>query len=136
MAADPEEILKFAYELRKQDTEDKYSFNILNGQVRPPALVDMIVANKWDGQAGKMTVDAKDKYSILSGEKFLKYSCNNKEQSLQLSELESEDDLIHKFEFLLTEDGLVVGSAEKALVAIQHGQAEVGQHQLIWGETM
>lgn len=31
LAADPEEILKFAYELRKQDTEDKYSFNFLNG---------------------------------------------------------------------------------------------------------
>ena len=80
MAVDPEEILKFAYELRKQDTEDKYSFNILNGQVRPPALVEMIIANKWDSQAGKMTVDAKDKYSILLHDKFLRHSISSKEQ--------------------------------------------------------
>lgn len=37
---------------------------------------------------------------------------------MQLSELESEDGYSNKFEFHLTEDGLVVGSAERALVAI------------------
>lgn len=134
LAADPEEILKFAYELRKQDVENKYSFNMLNGQVRPPALVEMILANKWDSQEGKMTVDAKDQYSIMSGDKFLKHSSTGKEQSLLLTELESEDGHSSKFDFLLTPEGLVVGSAERALVALQHGQAEGGQHQLIWGE--
>ena len=95
----------------------------------------MILANKWDSQAGKMTVDAKDQYTIMCGDKFLKYSSSDKEQSLQLSELASaEGGYDSKFDFLLTEEGLVVGSNDGALVALQHGQAEGGQHQLIWGE--
>lgn len=35
LAMNPEEILKFAYELRKQDTDDLYSLNILDGQLKP-----------------------------------------------------------------------------------------------------
>ena len=50
MAAEPDEILKFAFHLRKIDTEDKYSYNILNGQLRPPILVDIIMANKWNAK--------------------------------------------------------------------------------------
>lgn len=57
LAADADEILKFAFELRKQDTDDKYSFNLLNGQVRPPVLVDIIMANKWSSSEGKMKVN-------------------------------------------------------------------------------
>lgn len=82
-----------------------------------------------------MTVDAKDQYNIICGDKFLKYASSGKEQQLQLTELQNEEGYSTKFDFLLTKDGLVVGSAERALVALMHGQAEGGQHQLIWGET-
>lgn len=71
MAVDPEEILKFAYELRKQDVQELYSLSFLNGQVRPPVLVEMFLANKWDSEAGKMTVGATDHYEIMSGDKVL-----------------------------------------------------------------
>ena len=33
------EFYKFAYELRKIDQENKYSFEFLNGQVRPHVIV-------------------------------------------------------------------------------------------------
>jgi hypothetical protein len=76
LAADPEQILKFAYELRKQDIEDKYTLTLIDGQVRPPVLVEIILANKWNSEACKMTVDAKDQYAIMSGDKYLRYSSN------------------------------------------------------------
>lgn len=134
LCADPEEIHKFAFELRKQDTGDKYSFDFLNGQVRPPVLIEMILANKWDSQAGKMTVEAKDEYAIMAGDKFLRYSSDDAQRQLQLSELESEAGYQAKFQLLLTQSGLLVGSAERTLVTRQHGLAEGGQQQLTWGE--
>lgn len=118
MAADPEELLKFAYELRKQDVEDKYSVAFLNEQVRPPVMVEMILANKWDSKAGKMTVDAKDQYAIMCGDKFLRYSTGSSQPApMQLSDLDSEVGFGAKFQLLLAPEGLVVGSTEGALVA-------------------
>lgn len=43
-------IFKFAYELRKFDVSDKYSYELLNGQVRPEIFVDIICANKWNNE--------------------------------------------------------------------------------------
>ena len=73
MAAEPDEILKFAFHLRKVDTEDKYSYNILNGQLRPPILVDIIMANKWNAKEGKMIIKEEERYAIMCGEKYLRY---------------------------------------------------------------
>lgn len=42
----------------------------------------MIIANKWDSKAGKMTVDSKDKYCIIAGEKFLRYSSTGDRKSV------------------------------------------------------
>ena len=95
----------------------------------------MILANKWDSKEGKMTVNANDHYTIMCGEKFLNHSSTGKEHKLQLTELESEDGCSNEFEFLLTPRGLVVGAAERALVAVQHGQAEGGQHELLWEQV-
>jgi len=92
LAADPDEILKFAFQLRKQDTEDKYSYHFLNEQLRPPILVDVIMANKWNGKEAKMIINEKDRYAIMCGEKYLRYreKGNNTRQSLQISELSEE----------------------------------------------
>jgi len=35
IARKPRQLINFAYELRKLDTKDKYSFEFLNGQVKP-----------------------------------------------------------------------------------------------------
>lgn len=48
LGIEPDEILKFSFELRKQDVQNKYSVTFLTGNVRPPPLVDMIMSNKWD----------------------------------------------------------------------------------------
>lgn len=117
MAVDPEEILKFAYELRKQDVQELYSLSFLNGQVRPPVLVEMFLANKWDSEAGKMTVEAKDYYEIMSGDKVLCQSAGSEIETVELNECNSIEGLNTKFKLLLAPDGLHVGSAEQRLAA-------------------
>lgn len=95
----------------------------------------MILANKWDSAADKMAVEGKDQYTITSGDKYLHYSSAS--QSLMLSDADlesSEGGLSSKFQLLLSEDGLVLGgAAERGLVAQQHGLADGGQYQLIYG---
>ena len=73
LSSDAKELVKFAYELRRQDTEDRYSMGFLSGQVKPPTLVDIIMSNKWSTQENKMTVDENTWFSIKSGDKFLQY---------------------------------------------------------------
>lgn len=51
------ELVQFAYELRKQDVEDRYTYAFINGQVRPPILVDVICSNQWNNATQKMEVD-------------------------------------------------------------------------------
>lgn len=51
------ELFKFAYELRKFDTQEKYSKDFLNGQVRPDILVKIICSNKWNDSKKKMEAD-------------------------------------------------------------------------------
>jgi len=57
LSSDAKELVKFAYELRRQDTEDRYSMGFLSGQVKPPTLVDIIMSNKWSTEENRMTVD-------------------------------------------------------------------------------
>lgn len=134
LAVDPEEILRFAYELRKQDVNELYSLSFLNNQVRPPVLVQMILSNKWDSEAGKMIVDVRDEYAIMSGDKFLGQSAAAGSGALELRDLQQEEGYNTKFKLLLAPDGLLIGSAEQKLAARQHGLVEAGQHQLIWDE--
>ena len=42
------DFLSFAYQLRKHDTENKYTRKLLAGRVQPELFVDIIAANKWD----------------------------------------------------------------------------------------
>ena len=56
---DEVDFFKFAYELRRLDPSDKYTWEFLNGAVQPSILVSMILANKWNASAKKMNVDKK-----------------------------------------------------------------------------
>ena len=47
IATNPMNLSAFAYELRKGDSEDKYSYEFLNGQVRPDILARIIIDNKF-----------------------------------------------------------------------------------------
>ena len=39
------EFYKFAYELRRIDHQNKYTFEFLNGQVKPHCIVEIVCAN-------------------------------------------------------------------------------------------
>lgn len=47
IAKDLTELFQFSYELRKQDQEDQYTYELLNGAVKPCILVDIITNNVW-----------------------------------------------------------------------------------------
>lgn len=57
MARQPENLIKFAYELRKQDLNDEYSNTLLEGQVQPNVLVQIIMSNQWNTEQGKMVLN-------------------------------------------------------------------------------
>ena len=65
ISKDVSELLKFAYELRKQDAEDKYSYDILNGQVSPQILVDIFMNNKWDEEEQRMVLVKEQNYRFI-----------------------------------------------------------------------
>lgn len=52
----PANLCEFAYELRKADLEhnDKYSRDLLYGNVKPNALVNILLANEWDSKKEEM----------------------------------------------------------------------------------
>ena len=66
ISLDPQKLLAFAYELRKQDGEDRYSYELLNGQVRPHVLVTIICSNKWNEQRQEMETKPNAKKFQLS----------------------------------------------------------------------
>lgn len=71
---DSQQLIKFCYYLRKLDVENKYSFNLLNGYVRPPILVDIICANRWDEKLGQMQSDAAFNIHIGNDNKSFQYN--------------------------------------------------------------
>lgn len=44
------DFLKFVYELRKADTDDKYTEKLLKNYVKVPVLLELIKANSWNQQ--------------------------------------------------------------------------------------
>lgn len=59
IAKDFSELFSFAYELRKNDPKNLYSYNFLNGQVNPSVVIDIIMNNTWDSKKKRMNL-AKD----------------------------------------------------------------------------
>ena len=62
---DPQDLFQFAYQLRKQDVNDEYTWDFLNGAVQPSILVSMIMSNKWDATLQKMSQDPKTRFVLL-----------------------------------------------------------------------
>lgn len=58
LSYDPGQLCSFAFELRKKDTENRYTYEFLNGQVRQVILVKIICANRWDEQLQRMVIDS------------------------------------------------------------------------------
>lgn len=64
-------LTEFAFELRKQDVNDVYSFDFLNGQIWPEVLIDIIMANKWSEEDEQMHVNPERNFKIKMGTKGL-----------------------------------------------------------------
>ena len=47
-ATNYDRLFAFCFELRKQDSCNNYTYELLNGNVKPPILVDIIMNNTWD----------------------------------------------------------------------------------------
>ena len=57
MNSNTKDLLNFAYELRKHDTENKFTRRLLEKRVEPQIFVDIIVSNKWDEDRKAMVVE-------------------------------------------------------------------------------
>lgn len=58
-------LFEFAFELRKQDVNNEHSYELLNGQVYPAILVDMIMSNKWDPKLCRMVLSKELNYRLI-----------------------------------------------------------------------
>lgn len=86
MSKDQNHLMAFAYELRKQDVDNLYSYEFLNGQVKPAVLVDIIMSNSWNEIKSKMKVDHTFYMSVGRGF-FLTHSNNDKRP--QINDIQS-----------------------------------------------
>lgn len=60
------ELCAFCHELRMQDVEDKYTQELLYGQVKPQVLVDIAQSNSWDAAKKEMKVKESDVYVVAN----------------------------------------------------------------------
>jgi len=65
LAKDLPLLFAFAYELRKNDPQNKYSSGFLTGNVNPPVVVDIIMANTWDSAKQVMTLSQDCEYRMV-----------------------------------------------------------------------
>ena len=69
LSKQPKELFKFAYELRKADEADQYSYDYLNGQVQPHVIVDILMANSWNSKTNQMISNKNGKFYLITGSK-------------------------------------------------------------------
>ena len=79
-------FLKFAFELRKADTDDKYTYKILKDYVKVPVLLELIKANSWNHLF--MVFDVKNVHiKLVKDGRVLCYN-KNKKQNFTLEIIE------------------------------------------------
>jgi len=63
--------MQFCFELRKKDTDNAYTVDFLNGQVKPQIFVDIMKANIWNERKQSMEVNPKSYFRIHNQNNFL-----------------------------------------------------------------
>ena len=63
----PNELFPFVYQLRIQDTQNKFTFDLLNGFIKPNILIDIFLANRWDELSESMMPTTKNKFRLIVG---------------------------------------------------------------------
>lgn len=103
------EFFKFAVELRKYDKYDEYTDAILQPWLRPPVLVDIIKANRWNLRTSTMEVDPKEGlYHIetAAGDRIVYEGDGAALRIRHVSKLQQNEECT--FQFVLTESGFQV----------------------------
>jgi len=67
MSRETQELFKFAYELRKIDSDNKYSRALLGQNLKSDILIQIICTNEWNAKNMKMGVNQNNKYKIQIG---------------------------------------------------------------------
>lgn len=67
---DLDKLFEFAYELRRQDKNhgNHHTSMLLNGNVRPPVLANIILANYWDEDEKRMKCDYGKRFRLALAE--------------------------------------------------------------------
>lgn len=139
IAKDLSELFAFAYELRKSDPKNLYSYDFLNGQVNPQVVIDIIMNNTWDPKKKKMILSRDCEYRMVIpiGQKRFTLVYLKAKQSLskQISVpfILNEGNAVPKnmtpnVKFTLCPKGLKIGRDDVQL-ATQTGQNELDQGQ-------
>lgn len=82
LSHDSLQLAKFAYQLRKIDTDNTYSLEFLNGNVQPSILVDVIMSNQYKKVSD--TMEATKSYFLIQDQYYLSGDKSNK-QSVRLT---------------------------------------------------
>ena len=63
-----DQLMSFAYQLRKHDNTNMHTNLLLDEVVKPSILVDVILSNYWDNEDQQMKCDIKKTFKMQIGE--------------------------------------------------------------------
>ena len=68
ISEDFSDLIGFAYELRKVDKDDQYSYMLVNGLLKIDLLEKMVLSNKWDDNKKTMVPTEHNKFKLYVGQ--------------------------------------------------------------------
>ena len=106
LAKDFTSLCAFCYELRKIDVDNMYTRDLLDGQVQPSILVNMIEENQWDGEQFTMKTDYQ---MLIGGGSAFTLQRDNKGVPVVMSRQTGND----RIKFILTPKGFMIQKKEE-----------------------
>jgi len=104
------DLAMFAYELRKRDPNDQYTHNLLNGQIRPPVLIDIILSNRWNAKDGCMQANPERAFRMMICDKKI-LECSSGNELVKVGKIHSKQNReghSNMIQFLLTKKGMQI----------------------------
>ena len=120
---EPKDLIRFAYELRKFDSgSNKYSYEFLNGQIKPQLMIDIIMSNEWNSKTKQMEVKKQQNMfkmycgshaNLLVNQSQRKSGESSSPIVVKKVETDEKEDL---FELVLTMDGIIIKQGDSMLI--------------------
>lgn len=127
----PQHLLAFAFYLRQLDKGDQYTMTVLEGQVKPPCLVSLIIANQWDAKLQVMKVRPDCFFTIQRNDDKAYLVRDPKQKGLLISADGDQAGLDSRFQFVLTADGFQIKQQDASLLAEENALQENGHTPLV-----